>query len=212
VQPVRRRITEILKEEGAATVAELAEQLGMAQVSVRHHLDILVGEDLVESTGVRRHNGAGRPSQMYALTADAAKLFPQRYDVLASGILAEMKNLLSAQELRGLLVRLAERTSREAPTPLSGQSVEDRLEEVTAFLSERGYSARWELRDGHYELYACNCPYTGVADDHPELCAMDQTMIQRLVPGAIRLASRVLDGSSHCTYIIEQDRANGPGA
>ena len=48
-----RRIGEV---EGTG---ELAEQLGMAQVSVRHHLDILVGEDLVESSGVRRRNGAG---------------------------------------------------------------------------------------------------------------------------------------------------------
>lgn len=212
MQPVRRRITEILKEEGSATVAELAEQLGMAQVSVRHHLDILVGEDLVESAGVRRHNGAGRPSQVYALTADAAKLFPQRHAVLAGGILAEMKNLLSAGDLRDLLTRLAEKTSREAPTPLPNQSVEDRLEEVTAFLSERGYNARWELHAGRYELYVCNCPYTGVADNHPELCTMDQTMIQQLVPGAIRLESRVMDGSSHCTYIIEPAQADVLGA
>jgi len=212
VQPVRRRITEILKEEGAATVAELAEQLGMAQVSVRHHLDILVGEDLVESAGVRRRDGAGRPSQVYALTPDAAKLFPQRHDILASGILAEMKDLLSARDLRDLLARLAEKTSREAPMPLPHQSRADRLEEVAAFLTERGYNARWELRDGHYELSVCNCPYTGVADHHPELCTMDQTMIQRLLPEAIRLSSRVLDGSSHCTYIIEQDRVDSPGA
>jgi predicted ArsR family transcriptional regulator len=50
VQPIRRRIAEILKEQGTATVAELADQLGIAQVSVRHHLDILIGEDLVQAT------------------------------------------------------------------------------------------------------------------------------------------------------------------
>ena len=47
MQPVRRRIAEILKAQGSATVAELSDQLAMAQVSVRHHLDILIGEDLV---------------------------------------------------------------------------------------------------------------------------------------------------------------------
>jgi DNA-binding transcriptional ArsR family regulator len=61
VQPIRRRITEILKENGSATVAELAEQLGIAQVSVRHHLDILIGEDMVEAVGVRPPGGASEP-------------------------------------------------------------------------------------------------------------------------------------------------------
>jgi len=202
VQTVRRRITEILKVSGTATVAELAEQLGMAQVSVRHHLDILVGEDLVQVAGVRRREGAGRPSQVYELTPEAAKLFPRRYDALAEGMLGEMKTLLPAQELRGLLVRLAEKTSREAPLASPGQTMAERLDQVTSFLCERGYNARWELRDGRYELHACNCPYTGVADRHPELCMMDQAMMQRLLPETFRIESRVLDGSTGCTYAI----------
>lgn len=203
MQPVRRRITEILKESGTATVAELAEQLGMAQVSVRHHLDILVGEDLVELAGLRRREKAGRPSQVYALTPQAAKLFPQRHDALVAGLLDELKKLLSPVELRELLLRLAERTSREAPAISPAQSIEERLDVVTDFLRAKGYSARWELHNGRYELHACNCPYTGVADDHPELCMMDQAMMQKLIPGATRVESRVLDGAPHCVYVIE---------
>jgi predicted ArsR family transcriptional regulator len=200
-----------LKENGTATVAELAKQLGMAQVSVRHHLDILMGEDLVEAAGVRRHDGAGRPSQVYALTPEAAKLFPQRHDVLADGMLTELKALLTARELRDLLARLAEKAVREAPSATPNQSIEERLEEVTDFLTGRGYNARWELRNGRYELYACNCPYVGVADHHPELCLMDQAMIQHLVPEAMRIETRATDGSSHCTYVIgPAEPANSP--
>jgi predicted ArsR family transcriptional regulator len=195
VQAVRRRITEILKTKGTATVAELAEQLDMAQVSVRHHLDILVGEDLVQVAGVRRQEGAGRPSQIYALTPEATKLFPRRHDVLARNMLTEMKALLPADELRGVLLRLAERTSREAPPASPDQSVEERLDEVTAFLCSRGYEASWQLQDGSYQLHACNCPYAGVSDHHPELCSMDLAIIQKLL-------SRVLDDSLGCTYAL----------
>lgn len=214
MQTVRRRITEILKTNGTATVAELAEQLGMAEVSVRHHLDILVGEDLVLVAGVRRREGAGRPSQVYELTPEAAKLFPRRYDILADDMLAELKTLLPAQEIRNLLLRLAEKTSRGAPLALPGQTTAERLDQVTRFLCDMGYTAKWEARDGRYELHTCNCPYTSVADHHPELCMMDQAMIERLLPEAIRIESRVLDSSAGCTYAIalsEESNAKAAG-
>lgn len=205
VQTIRRRIIEILKEAGSATVAELAQQLGIAQVSVRHHLDILIGEDMVEATGVRRHDGAGRPSQVYGLTPQAARLFPQRHDVIAEGLLEEVKGVLPAEQVRAFFIHLADKTAAEAPAALPNQSVEERLEEVTRFLTEKGYNARWEVKDGRYELYTYNCPYMGTADRHHELCLMDQELMRALLPGATRYRSRALHGATHCTYIIEPD-------
>ena len=210
MQPVRRRIIEILKENGTATVAELADRLEMAQVSVRHHLDILMGEDLVSCTGVRRHNGAGRPSQIYELTASAMKLFPQRHQALVSGILTELKALLPADQVRDLFRRLAEKTSREAPGATPGQPLEVRLAQIAEFLTEKGYAARWEARADGYELYVCNCPYAGVSEQHAELCLMDQTMMQHLIPGAIRVESHALDGASRCTYVISVSPTAAP--
>ncbi len=212
MQSVRRRITEILKENGTATVAELADQLQMAQVSVRHHLDILVGEDLVELTGVRRRDGAGRPSQVYALTPNALALFPQRNAQLAASVLTEMKAVLPHEEIAEILLRVAERTAAEAPRPWENQTLEERLDQVTQFLTQKGYAARWENCVDHYELHACNCPYSGVADEHPELCMMDHAMISRLLPAAqradiIRLQSHVLDGANRCTYILKPSDA-----
>ena len=207
VQSVRRRITEILKEDGSATVAELASQLGMAQVSVRHHLDILIGEDLVELTGVRRRDGAGRPSQMYALTRNALTLFPQRNAQLASSVLTELKAVLQQDKVRELLIRVAERTAREAPKPSASQTPEERLDQVADFLTQKGYKARWEACNGRYELHACNCPYSGVAEQHPELCVMDHVLIERLLPDAIHVQSHVANGATRCTYVLESSAA-----
>lgn len=206
MQPIRRRIVEILRENGSATVAELARELKMAQVSVRHHLDILMGEDLVALTGVRRQNGAGRPSLVYTLTPNAIKIFPQRHDALAGAVLAELKTVMPAAEVQRLLARIGEQTAQEAPKPLPGQTLEKRLEEVAHFLCEKGYEAYWEARGDHYEIHTCNCPYAGVSDKHPELCLMDQAMMHYLLPEAIRLQSRVADGTLHCTYVIGNDK------
>ena len=61
MQTVRKRILELLKEWGEASVSELAEALGIAPVSVRHHLDILQGQGLITVARVRRrmHRDAG---------------------------------------------------------------------------------------------------------------------------------------------------------
>lgn len=205
MQPVRRRITEILKERGSATVAELARALEMAQVSVRHHLDILMGEDLVEMSGARRQNGAGRPSLVYSLTPQAVKVFPQRHDALANAMLAELKATRPEPEVQRMMQRLGENAAREAPVTLPGRPIQERLDEVTHFLCQKGYNARWEEHNGRYEIHACNCPYAGVSDVHPELCAMDQAMMNQLLPEAVRLQSRVLDAALRCTYVIPGD-------
>jgi predicted ArsR family transcriptional regulator len=212
VQTVRRRITEILKENGSATVAQLADHLGMAQVSVRHHLDILVGEDLVELAGVQRHSGAGRPSQVYSLTPNAAKLFPQRHEALANNILAELKASLSSTEVRGILQRVAVRTAQDAPLPETDETLDERLDRVAQFLTEHGYNARWETADGRYELHVCNCPYAGVADHHPELCSMDGAMVQALLPSSVREHARIANGAPRCSYVIGAAPADGADA
>jgi predicted ArsR family transcriptional regulator len=212
VQTVRRRITEILKENGSATVAQLADGLGMAQVSVRHHLDILMGEDLVDLVGVQRHNGAGRPSQVYALTPNAAKLFPQRHEALANNILAELKASLPGTEVRGILQRVAVRTAQEAPLPEADETLDERLDKVTLFLTKHGYDARWEMADGQYELHVCNCPYAGVADHHPELCSMDGAMVQALLPSSMREHARIANGAPRCSYVISSTPSDGAGS
>ncbi|MFZ4661483.1 MAG: helix-turn-helix domain-containing protein, partial [Caldilineaceae bacterium] len=61
---VRKSILEILKEQrSGATVAELAERLEMAPVSVRHHLDILQGDNLICIERLERKGSVGRPQQ-----------------------------------------------------------------------------------------------------------------------------------------------------
>lgn len=204
MQSVRHRIMEILHNDASATVGELAGQLGMAQVSVRHHLDVLMSEDLVQMTGVRRRNGAGRPSLVYALTPGALKLFPQRHDALANGVLTELKATLPGSVVRGMMLRLAERISSEVPPASLEQPIEERLDQVTRFLCEKGYNARWEHSGDHYELQVRNCPYAGVSDDHPEVCLMDQAIFQHLIPGVSHLRSRVMSGSPHCICSIRE--------
>ena len=145
-----------MKENGSATVAELAHELGMPQVSVRHHIDILIGENLVEMIGARRRNGVGRPSLVYALTPNGAALFPQRNAQLASSVLSELKTLMPAEAVGNILVRVADHMLREAPAGSPDQPMEERLSKW-CFFTERVSALSRRRRYVH----TSNCLYRG---------------------------------------------------
>lgn len=207
VHAVRKNILEILKETGGATVAELAERLDMAPVSVRHHLDILQGDALIRVGRVERNGAVGRPQQFYVLTAEAANLFPDNFAALAAGLVRQMKGLLTPEQLRCAFHALAHEIAAEADAGHWEQlPLESRLEHVADFLNQRGYLARWEANSagagGGYLLHKYNCPYSGVSGEHRELCVMDQMLIDELVGRHCCRIQSVADNANCCTYAV----------
>ena len=207
VHAVRKHILEILKETGGATVAELADRLEMAPVSVRHHLDILQGDNLICIGRVERTGSVGRPQQIYQLTEDAAEFFPKNFAVLAAGMVRQIKQVLPAEQVDAMFNSMADEMAGEADlASLEALPLTERLDRVTEFLNERGYLARWEPCDdgdgADFLLYKHNCPYAGVSGEHRELCLMDQMLIDRLVGVSCCRTTAVANNDRCCTYQI----------
>jgi predicted ArsR family transcriptional regulator len=204
VHAVRQQILEILKETGGATVAELADRLEMAPVSVRHHLDILQGDALIRVGRVERNGTVGRPQQFYVLTAEAAALFPNNFAALAAGLVRQMKLILAPDQVQVAFQSVAHEIAQELDLEhLRQLPIEERLDIVSNFLSERGYLARWEPDpQGGYLLHKFNCPYRGVSTEHGELCAMDQLLINELVGQTCCRTRSVADHANCCTYQV----------
>ncbi len=205
---VRRQIVEILKEASGATVAELAEKLEMAPVSVRHHLDILQGENLISVGRVERKGNVGRPQQVYSLTVQAMALFPNNFASLAAGLVRQLKQVLPAEQVTVAFTAMAADLAKEAhPAQLAELCMEDRLEQIANFLTARGYLARWEDvagEEGVFLLHKHNCPYSGVSGEHRELCQMDQKLVNELTGAScLRVRSMVEDGGC-CTYRVTE--------
>ncbi len=205
MQNVRQRILQIIQERGRATVAELAEALGMAPVSVRHHLDILQGDGLIRVDGVRRRSGAGRPQHVYALTPEATHVFPKNYDGVLHHLLNELKAAWPPEAFEDLLVRLARRMAQEM-SPFSDEELppEVALDAVVAALNEQGYMARWERVDEGYAVFLANCPYAGLLDDHDEFCRLDAYLLREMWPPSadVRVRETIREGAYRCVLII----------
>ncbi len=216
---VRKQILEILKRTNGATVAELAAQLEMAPVSVRHHLDILQGDGLICVERVARKGSVGRPQQIYALTAEANAYFPNNYASLAEHLVRQIKQLVPPEQVEGAFQAMAIGIAAEITDEMgdygSSVALEERLERVTAFLNQRGYLACWDTvepvddidanddnRENGYLLHKYNCPYADVSTEHSELCLMDQALINTLLGRPCQRINSMTEDGGCCTYRI----------
>ncbi len=232
VHAVRQQILEILKESGSATVAELADGLEMVPISVRHHLDILQGDNLILVDRVRRRGSVGRPQQVYMLTQQAEEHFPENFAILAAGLVRQLKEHLPPQQVEASFCALAKEMAGELPiAELTQLSTPQRMDRVAAFLSQKGYLARWEKttvgafdpskieldllgngfsgaghEGGAYLLHTCNCPYAKVSSEHGELCLMDQVLVSELVGQSCRRIESLAKGGTSCTYLVLENQ------
>lgn len=210
MQTIRSRILEILKQEGQASVGALAEHLEMAPISVRYHLDILLADNLIAVSKAERRRTVGRPQQLYSLTENADAHFPDNFALLTAGVVRQMKQMLPADKVDGCFRMLAQEMAQSVTldSPV-GESLDERMERVVSFLNERGYLAQWEPASGM--LHTHNCPYTGVAVEHRELCCMDLALVESLSGQNCERMQAIADGERCCSFRV-QGADDFPGA
>jgi predicted ArsR family transcriptional regulator len=204
MQSTRQRILEILKEQNQATVEQLSEALGLTPVTIRHHLEILKGEGLVDAPVVLRRPGPGRPQHAYALTEAAGDYFPKNYHRLVDLLFEEIQDMVSPAELDQIMAGIADRMAARAPGTKSKQRPQEVMSAAVRFLNDQGYVARWEKTpEGNYVLHTCNCPYERVAQAHNEICKMDANFVGRVVGLPTQRMTHMAKGDKSCSYLFE---------
>ncbi|MBN1179978.1 MAG: ArsR family transcriptional regulator [Anaerolineae bacterium] len=209
MQKTRERIVNILKMRGESTVEALSEELGLTSVTVRHHMEILRNEGIVDAPESLRREQPGRPQYLYRLADGAEELFPSNYDVLAVSLLREMTDVLPAEEVEQVIRRIAAEIAAGADVPRDADFA-TRLEAVVRFLDQQGYMVSREDADGRIELHFHNCPYNRIVHKRREVCAIDAHMLALLFPAGISREVSVSDGESHCVYVLSVDAAGQP--
>jgi predicted ArsR family transcriptional regulator len=202
----RQKIIAYLKENVRATVDELAATVNLTPMAVRYHLNVLQSENLIFSSDVRRPAaGRGRPQQVYQLTEQADELFPVDYYSLTDYLLDELTIRLGREGIADLFGSIATRLVQEVPPPQINQPTADRLNELVAFLSGKGFVSDWEQQDsGDYLIYAYSCPYRQIAREHGHVCQLDKQIISAMLNTKPERLACLSDGDSHCIYRVSQ--------
>ena len=199
----RAEIVAALREDGARTVAQLADHLGISEVATRRHLTVLEDEGFVTSRTVKQE-GRGRPAACFELTEDAEALFPHRYDRLASEVLDFLTEEHGRDGVRAFLRWRLARETAELAEAVTAEDLHDRLGQLADALSDAGFAATVEPSQDGYRLVQHHCTIADIAKEHPEVCAYEAAAFSRALGGDVTLSRRetLATGASACVCSV----------
>lgn len=209
MQETRQQILDILGEFRDATVDNLVASLrkkrgdSITAVTVRHHLNELLAQGLINQVELRHRNTPGRPQHVYALTEQAKEYSPNNYRPFIMGLMTELSEQLPASQVNVILEGVANRMSGEAG--IDSFSITERLDQVISYLNQHGYNARWERHEEGYILLTTNCPYHHIAKTTQALCEMDFRLVASLLGVVPRLITRKSGGDASCSYLVPHE-------
>jgi predicted ArsR family transcriptional regulator len=202
----RDNVLRTLLTRQRCTINELAEAVGINPISVRHHVTKLEAEGFVTSEEER--HGVGRPRRVYFLTEEGMEQFPTRYLRLTVRLLEQLKETLPEPMVDKLFAQVADDLVADytSDLELDGVPMEERLDIVQDLLKGEGFTMEWELQEDGYHIREVNCPYYHVGQNHPEVCAVDQTLISNMLDVPVEKVKCILDGDTYCTYIVPSNQ------
>lgn len=205
MQSTRERVLQTLQRNQRCTINELADSVDINPISVRHHIAKLQAEGLVDS--LEERHGVGRPRRLYFLTESGLERFPTRYIRMSNRLLEQIKQKMPVSIVREFFVQMAEDLLEEqaGERDLQALSIEERLDLIQSMLQREGFTVEWERFGDEYRIRETNCPYLQVGQKHPEVCVMDQTLISTVLSIPAEKVRCVLNGDTHCTYVVTKN-------
>lgn len=187
------------------TVNELAESVGINPISVRHHVNKLEAEGLIQSEEER--HGVGRPRLVYSLTNKGMEQFPQRYLQLTLRLLEQLKSSLPEEVLGNIFREVAEGIAGDFTkhVDLDQLELKERLELLQNALISEGFMVDLEEDEGNYYIIEASCPYHHVGEDYPEICVVDEELIAHFSNSNPERVECILDGDKQCKYMIKRN-------
>lgn len=198
----REKILHTLLRRRLCTINELAKEVKINPISVRHHITRLEADGLIGSNEER--HGVGRPRRVYSLTKAGLERFPTRYLNLTIRLLQQLKENLPPEIVNKIFLEMAHDLANDYAQliPDENLSMEKRLELVKEVLINEGFNVEWEQKGDNYHIREVSCPYLHVGQTHPEVCCVDQTLISTLLNVPAEKVQCILNGDAHCTYVI----------
>jgi predicted ArsR family transcriptional regulator len=205
VSAARRRLVDRLKRSGPSTSADLANDLGLTEAAVRQHLAGLEEAQLVERS-TRPPSGRGRPATLWALTALAMELFPDRHADLTVELISAIRAAVGERGLDKVIeARTAEqRASYAAAMPGPRASVRARAEALATRRTDEGYMA--EVREDGRDviLVEHHCPVCEAATTCTGLCRAELELFRDVLGPRVTVTreQHLLSGDERCAYRI----------
>ncbi len=187
----RQKVHNHLQKVHTASAREISRALQMSAPTVRHHLRVLVSDGRLEMVFARGRDGRGRPEKVYSLPQAA---MGDNLSALADALITEAGSGFDADVL-------AKRLAGESA--FAHQPIAKRLNLVVEKLNQMNYHARWEAGAEGPRILLGHCPYAAIIAKHPELCKMDENLLEELMGRPATQISKIgQDDSLLCVFVL----------
>lgn len=200
MQDTRQEILSLLQKEGSGTINSIADSMGLATATIRHHLTILERDGFIDVQQQRQ--AVGRPHLVYSLSNSGRETFPKKYDEFSTQLLTEIRALYGDKAVAELIHNIAERKLTELEQPLEKLTPEERLEILQAILASEGYVSNVAREGDNVLLIQHACPYQTVVQAHPEVCLLSSHLIRSIMDRPHRKRSCLVRGDDACVFEI----------
>ncbi|HCU58065.1 MAG TPA: hypothetical protein DF984_07595 [Anaerolineaceae bacterium] len=200
MKSTREKIMQTLLAFPGSTINDLAEAVGINGISVRHHLTSLEADDLVTST--EKRHGVGRPHLVYAITDKGLEQFPTSYLRLSRKLLEQLKQHMTSGEIEGIFKNIGVEIAQSYSEEIKNKSLDERMILLKPVLMREGFIIDIKKNGQTYSLSSLSCPYYRIAPDHPEICAMDNALIQTFLNVPVIVEACLFKNADRCIYQI----------
>ncbi|AFY28696.1 iron-sulfur cluster biosynthesis transcriptional regulator SufR [Cyanobium gracile] len=202
--PTRDAALSVLLKEGEAT----ASQLGVSVQVMRRHLRSLEDDGLVEASS--SHEGPGRPSNVWHLTALGQGRFPDGSETFALGLLHTLTESLPADTLELVLRQQAEEKAAEYRRLIGSGPLGQRIERLVELRRKEGYVAECRRDDDPaaidttaWVISEFHCSVMRIAEQYPVVCDQELRLIRHTFPDcAVERVHWRLEGGHSCGFRI----------
>lgn len=203
MQKTRRRILELLKNQGPQTAGELSSQLEISTMGARQHLNALERDRLVEYRTECR--GLGRSSHVYSLTSEGDEVFPRAYQDLANDLIETVRAMDADPGVNRIFERRVQRLSAQYLAHIGYRQLGDQLDRLAKIRTNEGFMAHSEkVGENAYLLVENNCPIYQVASNCSEACGSELELFRRVLKGAkVARRQHIMSGDKCCSYLVE---------
>ena len=198
----RDAVARSVLENGPSTAVVLGERLGLTPAGIRRHLDLLVGDGILEAREPHQavSRGRGRPTKVFVMTDSGREKFEHSYDDLAVAALKFMSAQSGEHLVKAFAQSRADDIERKATIALAKRS--NKTEALASFLTEQGYASSVESRQMGEELCQHHCPIAHVAAEFPQLCEAETEAFSRVLGTHVQRLATIAHGDGVCTTYI----------
>lgn len=198
--PTRRRVVDLILNDGPQTAKQLAERLQLTPAAVRRHLAALLASGALTSHEQRVFGprSRGRPSKVFGLTDSGRAEFRQAYDDLALAALRRLAVAAGPSAIQGIAEDRVACIEERFQAAREADPAKPAVEILVEALATDGYAPSIRPLNSGEQLLQHHCPIAHVAAEFPILCEIETQLFARLLGTHVQRLATIGHGDGVC--------------